>query len=379
MVENSDVVVIGAGPAGSTTAKEIAKHGFNVFLVEKDEYPGENNICGGGIKPSIAEKVNNQVLEKKILGYKHYFPWGVLESGNEKYQAATVRRRIFDRFLAEDAEKKGAKLLAATQAKEVIKKKDKMVVSLENKKNKKTASIETKLVVFSDGVNTLAYRKFGFGFKPDFDKTFAGMICEIEWKDNPWNEYEFYYGADVSPWGYGWIFPKKDVLNVGVGCLYCKLKKKVNEYLNYLIKDHPLVSKKISGKKILRIGSALIPFAPADKIYSESMLAVGDAAGMVDPIDGGGIYHGITGGLIAGDTAVQALKNSDFSSEFLSSYQHEWERTSNYRDIYRKYTLSNIFLFLSKFDKNAYSKLVALTQNQKGFSGVVSKLKTLSR
>ena len=362
----SDVTVIGAGPAGSTTARIIAKHGFDVILVEKDEYPGKTNVCAGGVPRSIIKDMglNSAIIEKDITGEKHFFPWG---SKISDLNNITVYRHVFDRALADKAVEEGAKMLTDTVVKDVSIKNDGVV------SKGKADSIKSKLVVFADGPNTLAYRKFGIGFKPEADKTIVSVACEVNWRNNPLDNYEFYYGYDISPWGYGWIFPKKNTVNVGVGCLYSKLHSNVIESLNYLRQKHPLTREKLKGRKITWLSSALIPVAPAKQIFGERMLVVGDAAGMVDPVSGGGIALAINGGKLAGKVCVKALEEEDFSSSFLSQYQSLWHKTRDYSLIYVKYLLSNIFLYLSKFDRNAYPKLAAITQG--GIRKVFNTLK----
>lgn len=349
-----DVTVIGAGPAGSTTARLIARHGFDVILVEKDEYPGKTNVCAGGLPKSIIKEMglSSDVVEKEISGEKHYFPWGLKSSDLDNI---TVYRDVFDRNLADIAVEEGVEMLTNTLIKDVSIKNDGMRVISEGN------VMESKLVVFADGPNTLAYRRFGIGFIPETDKTIVSMACEVKWKNNPLDHYESYYGYKISPWGYGWIFPKRNTVNVGVGCLYSKLNSNIIESLNYLLREHPLTQEKLKGKEITWLSSALIPIAPARKIFGERMLVVGDAAGMVDPVSGGGIVHAINGGMLAGKVCVMALEENDFSPAFLSRYQNLWHKTINYSHIYGKYLLSSVFLSLSKIDKNAYPKLAVFT------------------
>ena len=349
----SDVVVIGAGPAGSTTARVIAEHGFDVILVEKDEYPGKTNVCAGGIPKQIVEEtgLSSDIVEKEILRGKFYYPWGVREQ--KLNHAATVYRNVFDKCLAEKAEEEGAKMITNTLIRDVKVINDKVyAISDEN-------IIESEIVVFADGPNTLAYRKFGIGFKPEADKTCVSVACEVKWENNPLSCFEYYYGYDISPFGYGWIFPKRDTINVGVGCLYSELRSNLIYSLNYILKKHLLTSEKIKGKEIVWLRSALIPVAPAKRIFGERMLVVGDAAGMVDPVFGGGIKQAIEGGKIAGEVCVKALWEMSFSSKFLSQYQDMWHKTRDYLDIYRTYLLSNAFLYLSKHDRNAYPRMAA--------------------
>jgi digeranylgeranylglycerophospholipid reductase len=281
----------------------------------------------------------------------------------------SVYRHVFDRHLADKAVEDGAKLFTSTLIKDISIKNDGVYLS------GKDAAFESKIVVFADGPNTLAYKKFGIGFRPDSDKTAISAVCEVEWKDNPLNQLEYYYGMDISPWGYGWTFPKRDTINVGVGCLYSKIRSNIAESLNFLLRKHPLTKEMFRDKKILGYSSATIPNAPAKRIFGERMLVVGDAAGMVDCVTGGGIGPAIIGGKIAGKTCADALENEDFSGKFLSRYQNSWQNTGIYTHIYSKYLLTNAFLYFYKFDKNAFVKLTAITQG--GISNLPRTLKLL--
>lgn len=361
-----DVAVIGAGPAGSTTARAIARQGFDVLLVEKDEYPGKTNVCAGGVPKSIIKdlKLSSDIVEKEIIGRKHYFPWGLKIS---KLGGYTVYRNVFDKGLADKAVEEGAKIMTNMLIKDVILKNN--GICMKSKEN----TIDSKLVVFADGPNTLAYRRFGIGFKPEANKTCISVACEVRWENNPLDHTEFYYGYDISPCGYGWIFPKRNTVNVGVGCLYSELNSNIIESLNYLLQNHPLTHEKLKEREITWLRSALIPVAPARKIFGERMLVVGDAAGMVNPVTGGGIVHAFNGGMLAGRISSEALEKDDFSSTFLSQYQHLWQKTLDFSFINSKYLLSNVFLYLLKFDKSAYSKLAAITHG--GIKKVFNTLK----
>jgi digeranylgeranylglycerophospholipid reductase len=351
----SDVTVIGAGPAGSSTAQAIAECGFDVLLVEKDEHPGITNVCAGCLpKPVIKNTgLSSDVIEKEISTEKHHFPWGdnIIEE-----DLVTVHRSVFDRCLAEKAVESGANSLTNTLIRDV---------SIKDGKTHLFSGrhdIESTLIVFADGPNTMAYRKFGIGFKPTSDTTYVSLACEVKWKNNPLNHGNFYYGNDIVPWGYGWVFPKRNTVNVGVACLFSKLQTNLICSLNYLLKKYPLTKEMLKGKEIVQLSSALIPAAPARRIFGEHVLVAGDAAGMVDPVTGGGIEHAIGGGRLAGKICVRSLEEEDFSTGFLSQYQSIWHKERNYSGIYHKFLASNVFLYLSKFDRNAYPKLMAITR-----------------
>jgi len=360
----SDVTVIGSGPAGSTVAKIVGKSGFDVILVEKDEYPGKTNVCAGGVPKSIIKdmELSSDIIEKEITGQEHYFPWG---SRFFDLDHVTVNRNSFDRILAKKAVKAGAKMLTNTQIKDASVKNNRASVFY------KENSIDSKLIVFADGPNTMAYRKFGIGFKPEPAKTIVSVACEVKWDSNPLDHYEFYYGSEISQWGYGWIFPKKNTVNVGVVCLSNRVSSNIIESLNHLLKKHPLTHEKLKDKEIVWQSSALIPVAPAKRIFGEGMLVVGDAAGMVDPISGGGIASSIRGGELAGKVCVIALEEEKFSSEFLSQYQRLWHKSRIYSYIYGKYILTKIFQNLIEIDRNSYAKMAAFNSRMAAFNSKV--------
>jgi digeranylgeranylglycerophospholipid reductase len=300
MINEYEVIVIGAGPAGSTTARILSNSGYNVLLIEKDEFPGQTNVCACGFPLSVLKDLNvpENVIEKKILGAKHYFPWGLREESYRKNLQATSYRRVFDQFLASKAKKCGTELLCSTLATDVVNKHGALLIKTEDLNTKKLKTIQSKIVIFADGPFSLANRKFGLGFKPETEKIYVSAECEVEWKENSINKYEFYYDNKISPWGYGWLFPRNHTVNIGLGCLNTKVKNNIYENFLYFLNKYPIIENKIKNKNLTWFGSALIPAAPAKKIFGQSMLVVGDAAGMVDPIHGGGIANSIEGGKI---------------------------------------------------------------------------------
>ncbi len=377
-MDNYDAVVIGAGPAGSTTAKQIADAGYSVCMIEKDGSPGQSNVCAGGFPKFILKNLGlgPEIIEKTITGTEHYFPWGLdSRSFQEKDYHATSYRSVLDKAIAEKAVASGAELRNTTIASDVIKKNNIVYTHVENLISKDKSIIESDLIIFADGPNTLA-RKFNIGFIPRKNNTAVSIVCEVEWAGNPSNNYELYFDPRIAKWGYGWIFPRKNTANVGLGCLYSE-SDDLMKSLNYLMNEHPVAKKKLIGRKICFLRSSIIPAEPASRIFDDSILVVGDAAGMVDPITGGGIAHSIQGGIIAGNIAVKALEEKNFSHNFLSQYQKEWEKTGNFRLLKQLFIDSRIFQSLSKIDKHAYSKLFYFAGLQQGPIGLLSNPRVL--
>lgn len=340
----ADVIVIGSGPAGSSAATVIARAGYDVLLIEKDEYPGKSNVCGGGMSEITATKLHlpEHIVEKRIPSEIIYFPWGVYE---HNLPHVNVLRNKFDRYLAERAVESGSKLLLSTRITDVKRADGGIKVNFSNKDK---TPISANLIIFADGPHTLA-NKFGIGFKRNKKNTALGIVTEIEWKDNPFENHEIFYDKNISNWGYGWIFPNRDLLNIGIGSLISRVGRNFNDTMNYFMKC-PVVSDKIHGRKIISKKAAVIPMASAKEIYDQSILVVGDAAGMVHPQSGAGIENAIVGGEIAGKVAVEALEENDFSKLFLSRYKREWEKTRNYASIKHWSTLAKFLLPLSNID-----------------------------
>ncbi|MGQ9723371.1 MAG: hypothetical protein ACUVXA_18865, partial [Candidatus Jordarchaeum sp.] len=136
--------------------------------------------------------------------------------------------------------------------------------------------------------------------------------------------YVIFTGKEIAPLGYGWIFPKDGMLSVGVGSAAGMMDRKPAEYLKYFMK-HPAAAQFLDGGKVVMSRGAFIPyrrvFTPS---YSAGLLVAGDAAGMVSPVTGEGIFFAVRAGMDAGTTASEAVQSKDFSADFLSKYEQRW-------------------------------------------------------
>jgi geranylgeranyl reductase family protein len=359
-----DMIVIGGGPAGSTVANFVAEKGYNVLIVEKSRFPGEDNVCGGAlsIKAFRESGADDNISEKWIFKGTHFFPWGEYHRGMKN---VSFRREVFDNFLAEKAVESGAKLKTSTKVFDVKIGNGKSNVFLKDVNSGKESFESGITTVFADGPKTLAARKFpnlGFHSKPH--NTALGMVYELEWKDNPLTDSEYYHGADFTWRGYGWIFPKKDLINVGVCAPLSALnkeRKNIRSILDYFVYKHPISSKKLRGRRVLSLAAALIPLAPARKICAPSILVVGDAAGMVNPTWMGGLEYCIFAGKTAGRIIVKALEQQDYSEKFLSRYQISWENSEYFARIRKALLISRILTPFTRIDKSLPAKYTALS------------------
>lgn len=326
-----DVAVIGAGPAGSVTAGAIAERGFSVALIERDSFPGESNVCGGTTSMAVADsfEVPALVIERTISKFNCYFPG---ESFSFDVPFASFQRRVFDRFLAERAVSKGAQLLTRTVVTDVEAGDGGVLVKAAGRLGAEPRQLSAQLVVFADGPDTMAARVFpGVGFRRRPSRTMQGLLYEFEWPANPLDSLDFFFGSELVPWGYGWVFPKRDLVNVGVCGIIAagSSGRGMRGSLDYFVREHPVSSNLTRGRKVSRIQAAIIPVEQAPRIYARRSLLVGDAAGMVEPFSAGGNEYAMRAGLLAAKTAADALREGDFGEGSLSRYQDAWRRSGD--------------------------------------------------
>ncbi|MFZ5915362.1 MAG: geranylgeranyl reductase family protein [Chloroflexota bacterium] len=361
-----DTLVIGAGPAGSATAQAIALQGWRVALLERDDFGGQSNVCGGGIEGDDAEliRVPSQIIHKRLVRREHHFPWGVTTITKPH---VTLLRREYDRHLSQQAAAAGAELQirALVRQVELIAPGD-LRVRVVSQKTRQETVLRTRIVVFADGAHTLAHKLFGFGFQRRPNTAAAGLIYELDWPGCPLENYEVHFGSQIAPWGYAWLFPKRDLLNVGLICLPSrgKTSRQLEHHLRRFVESHPL----LRGRNISRRAGAFIPAAPAERIVHTSMLAVGDAAGMVDPMTEAGITNGIVAAGIAAEVVHQALTQETFAAEFLAQYQRHWQATERFKILRLQHRLTQFFLPASRFDPNFFAKLMQVLFLGEGLS-----------
>ncbi len=350
-----DVIVIGAGPAGSSVAREIARGGWRVALLERGEYPGQRNVCGGGIEGVDVEEIGlpDDLVHKRITRREHHFPWGVT---TVTMPHVTTLRRELDRCLAGQAVAAGAELFVRTRAKAVARKiTGKVEVTVVERATRREITHYARLLVFADGPNTLAPRSGNLGFVRSPNSAAVGLVYELDWPDTPVDHYQVHFGAHISPWGYAWVFPKRDLLNVGITILPSRgSSRRLEARLRAFVEARP----ELRERPIVRRAGAHVPVVPAARIYDDSMLAVGDAAGMVEALTEAGIANGIVGGRLAGRVACEALAAGDFSASFLARYQERWQATLRCRMIRFQSRLTRALLPFGRLDGNFYAKLM---------------------
>jgi geranylgeranyl reductase family protein len=320
----TDVVVVGAGPAGSFAALTAAKMGVEVIVCEEHKEVGSPCHCPGHISikglDKLGLRVPEKIIENRISGAVFYSP-----SGNEfrvKLSSPVtyvINRTGFDKHLAQLAERAGAKLLLGTRVNELLVDNDSVSgVSLKGR-----GHLSSKVVVDAEGCASTLLRQIGL---QTFDRSLTvsavnGELSHIDGLED--DTVEVYLGQKYASGLYAWIIPKRD------GSAKIGLATKTGnprEHLKLFLDKHPTARKKAKFNDVKNLSYHLIPLGgPIRKTYHSGFIAVGDAASHVKPTTGGGVIMGLTCAKIAGETAYQAKEQSDFSENFLTRYQQRWQ------------------------------------------------------
>jgi len=325
-----DVVVVGAGPAGSMTAKWAAKSGARVLMIEKRQEIGSPVRCGEGISrswlDSVGIKLDAKSVAWQVKGAKIVAPNGKSFYLSEKMAGDEVGlvldRVFFDKLLAKDAVKAGSDLMLKTSAVGLVRK-DGKVAGVKIKSFGETKEIKCGCVVGADGFESQVGRWAGINTSlapRDITSCFQYRLTNI---DQEYDYCEFVLGSK-APGGYIWIFPKdKDTANVGLGIQLTKLKDpgEVKKYLDKFIQGDPRLRK---GRPLEMVSGAVSICAPIDKSIADGVLLVGDSARQIDPITGGGISNSCKAAKVAGEVLGKATKERNFSEKSLQRYEKGW-------------------------------------------------------
>jgi geranylgeranyl reductase family protein len=293
-MEQFDIIVIGAGPAGSTTAYRLAREGAHVLLLDKARFP-RDKPCGGGISmramrelPLDPQPVVERVIDRLEWSFRGRRPF--LRGGDKPLASLTQRRRL-DHFLVEQAVSAGADF------------RDGVAVSEVSERGARVDGrwIDSELLIGADGVNGSAARSLDLADRRVYTVAFEGNLPRSLF-DLDRRRSTVVIELGTIPGGYCWIFPKADHLNVGVGGWESAgptLREHLKEFCNRRGFDY-------SKLQDLR-GYRLPGRRPGAALARGRALLVGDAAGLVDPLSGDGMYAAFLSSRLATEAALDLL------------------------------------------------------------------------
>lgn len=325
--EKNDIIVVGSGPAGSTTARFLAKEGFKVKILDARSHIGIPVRCGEAIgKETINDilkiGVPKDALRNEIDGFRVFSPsLSLIDYRLPKGEGYILDRRIFDKELLIGAVLEGADIQLNTRVTGIKIDKEKGV-TIKAELNGKEITETAPIVIGADGIYSIVARDAGLAepIEPNDLNTSVGYEMVGVDLDEP-TMFDLYMGNEVAPRGYLWIFPKGEhCANVGIGIGVGFAKKPVREYLDDFVFKSEEGKKRFKKAKIIEERIGAIPVGgPIEKLATDRVLLVGDAARQVNPLTGGGIAYGMESGKMISDILVEAFEKEDFSDKFLST------------------------------------------------------------
>lgn len=330
MLIETDVLVVGAGPSGSLTAKYAALKGVDVILIDKKSEIGSPKRCAEGVSKEGLRKLHIEPtprwVTKELTGVRLIAPNGTSVWLNEEKvklpeAGYILERKVFDKHMAMDAARAGARILIKTIATGLRREGNHLVTTVETMGEE--FEIKAKIVVGADGPESRVGRWVGLKttLKPKNMESCAQFEMANVKMEDP-NSIEFYFGT-VAPGGYAWIFPKgEDIANVGLGILSTETDKTAYQHLLEFVENNPAT--KDAQPVELNIGGDPVG-GMLKELVADNFLLVGDAASQVNPLTGGGIVAAMEAGSYAGEVAAAAVKSGDYSAKNLKKYQKRCE------------------------------------------------------
>jgi digeranylgeranylglycerophospholipid reductase len=310
-----DVIVVGAGPAGSYIACELASSGYSVAAFEQKAEPGLNACCTGIISAECLESLDpgKDTILTEVKSAEFHSPSGrCLRFHTENVQAYVVDRVLLDKVLACKAQSKGANYFFSWRVLDILPGKDTIAIAALCSGTR--AIFSARAAVLANGFMPGLPHRLGLGRIKHF---LIGAQAEIEATDI--DQFEVHFGQSLAPGGFAWLVP----ISSGKAYVGLLATSQAKLYLQNFLDS--LLSQGSMTSRDTQIGQRAVPMGILPRSYGDRLLVVGDAAGQVKPTTGGGIYFGHLGAQIAARVLRQALASDNLTAGELARYQKQWK------------------------------------------------------
>ncbi len=347
------VAVVGAGCAGSVAAWKLAEAGLRPVLFERSAVAGENAACGGMMLSALARRLD---LPDSLVECEAHRVELVDSRGRRRLRLGRsrfvgVERPKLDALLAERAAAAGARLRCGSRVVGL----DLDTGRLSWTEGGREHSERFDTVLFADGPRSVA-ATIGLGPSPNALEG-AAFFRELASVGHPRDGFELRLTLPAGDAGYLWVFPRRDHLQVGIGRLHCG-------------KGRPplrrLLDEQIAGDEALRqlprrsSRGGLVPLSLARRVARPGALVVGDAAGLVNPVTGGGLVYAVASGELAARVVAQAVGEGRDPAWVSRRYSRALKRSVHYRWLWTLGRLFALTLRCQHADRDAYPALLRL-------------------
>ncbi len=305
-----DVLIVGAGPSGSYLGHLLARSGYSVKILEEHKEVGKPVECTGLVSERVFKMAKSRSKVNTVSGANVFFPNGKSIHIGKSEKTIVMDRDRFDKDVAAMAIGSGADFAINSKAIGAKTTEDHAIVQYRENGEKKEE--KASIVVGADGINSII-RKSLFETRPGKVVSCYQVDSAYEMEDQ--DSVSVFIGSEASHGFFAWATPSGKLSRIGVGSY------KSPAYRHFL---------KINGQfgkdKIVGINGGSIPIKYLKKTFTRRALLVGDAAGIVKPLSGGGIFTGMVSSIHASTAISEAIKDEDFSEKKLSKYQKGWKR-----------------------------------------------------
>lgn len=325
-----DVIVVGAGPAGTTAARYAAEGGASVLVLEKDRDVGYPVRCGEAVShDGLVQFIqpDPKFIASTITKFRFFAPNGKSVTPKIDGVGYVLERRIFDYELGKIAAQKGAEIVTKAYVFDLLRGENGRVTGVKALIKDQPVDIKSSVVIGADGVESRIGRWAEIDttchlhdMESCAQVTLGGITTEQDTLD-------FYLGDEYAPGGYLWVFPKgPNTANVGLGVAADKVRSKKNaiHYLENFLKGHYA-----GAARLTHIAGGCPCAVSLDNLVKNNVMLVGDAGRQVNPVSGGGIISGMIGGMLAGQIAAEAIKSGNL--DHLTEYQRRWDKRLGWR------------------------------------------------
>ena len=310
-----DVAIIGGGPGGLSAARRLADDGWSVTVFEEHDRVGLPVHCTGVLAEDVIASMNlpAEAVLNPLSTVRFVAPAGhSFDYTTTTTEAVVIDREIFDAALGQRAEAAGATLVRGVRVTAVEPAANGVDVTLADGN-----SVRARAVILACGASYVFQRRLGLGMPSTFLQS-----AQLELPADRLGDVEIHFGSEIAPKGFAWAVPVRrsygTFARIGVmadgdaGAHFSKMLARVRERWMVAVPD------------TLTPRRRMLPLASVKRSYADRVLAVGDAAGLVKPTTGGGIYYSVVSGEIAAEVLGTRLAVNDLSANAMREYEQRW-------------------------------------------------------